>query len=164
MSRHSQGMTQYRRPHVPGATIFFSVNLQNPGSDLLIREINLLRFSVARTLRWHPVEVQAWTVLPDHMHCIWTLPAGDSDYATRWRQIKTYFSRALPPSSVRQSMAQRQERGIWQRRFWEHHIRNPQELRELRDYCWRDPVKHGLVKRPEDWAYSSFTKRTSVPA
>ena len=157
-------MSDVRRPKIPGATVFFSVGLRTQGSDLLLREITLLRSAVQRTLRDRPVTVNAWVVLPDHMHCIWTLPEGDCDYATRWRIIKARFSRALPKGPLRASHIKRQERGIWNRRFWEHHIRSKTDYDAHMEHCWMDPVRHGLVARPEQWEFTSFAKLRRVSA
>ena len=149
-------MPNYRRPRATGATIFFTVRAARPGGDLLVRHINLLRWAVRTTRAERPFGIDAWVVLPDHLHCIWQLPAGDCDFATRWRLIKSRFSRVLPPGPRRPSHLRRSERGIWQRRYWEHHIRDAEDHVAHMRYCWLNPVKHGLVARPEDWPYSSF--------
>jgi len=149
-------MSNYHRPLVPGATVFFTVTLADRRSDLLVREIGLLRDAFRRTLEQRPFRVDTIVVLPDHLHAILTLPPGDTDYATRWRQIKSRFSRRLPKGPLRSSHVARAERGIWQRRFWEHHIRDAEDYREHVAYCWHNPVKHGLVERASDWPYSSL--------
>jgi putative transposase len=96
-------------------------------------------------------------VLPDHLHAVWTLPEADSDFSTRWRLIKSRFSRALGATGHRSaSMLAKNERGIWQRRFWEHHIRDEADFAAHVRYCWGNPVKHGLVERAVDWPYSSI--------
>ncbi|SHH73829.1 REP-associated tyrosine transposase [Marivita hallyeonensis] len=148
-------MPDYRRPSLTGTPIFFTVNLAKRNSDLLVREIDLLRQAVRVTKRERPFHIDAWVVLPDHLHCIWRLPRGDQDYSTRWRLIKSRFSRGLPPGQLRPSHMARHERGIWQRRFWEHHIRDEADYQAHLRYCWFNPVKHGLVTRPEDWPFSS---------
>jgi len=112
-------MSNYRRAFVPGGTWFFTVNLlQRHDNDLLVREINLLRQVVKKVRNKYPFHIDAWVVLPEHMHCIFTLPEGDSDFSLRWRLIKSSFSRALPKtellSTVRQAAG---ERGIWQRHY-----------------------------------------------
>ena len=116
-----------------------------------------------RVKRLYPFDIVAWVVLPDHLHCVWTLPTGDADYATRWRLIKLLFSKGLPKqerlSSVRQK---RKERGVWQRRFWEHTIRDDDDYRHHIDYVHWNPVKHGLVKNVSDWPYSSFHRYVKV--
>jgi len=105
----------------------------------------------------YPFTIEAAVVLPDHLHCLWTLPAGDDDFSTRWRQIKAGFSRALPRGEPRSLSRQRQgERGVWQRRFWEHRVRDERDFEQHADYIHFNPVKHGLVERPVDWPYSSL--------
>lgn len=148
-------MSRYLRPCRPGASIFFTVALARRGSTLLVEEIDRLREAVAVVRAGRPFAVDAWVVLPDHMHAVWTLPEGDADYATRWRLIKTRFSRGLPDGPLRASHRARNERGIWQRRFWEHHIRNARDHALHVDFCLTNPVRHGLVDRPEDWPWSS---------
>ncbi|EIV5416736.1 REP-associated tyrosine transposase [Klebsiella aerogenes] len=137
-------MSNYRRSYIPGGCWFFTVNLQNRHSDLLTRRIDHLRAAIACAKRKRPFQINSWVVLPEHMHCIWTLPEGDSDYSGRWREIKKSFTRAL---------AQNQ---IWQPRFWEHAIRNDEDYRRHMDYVYINPVKHRLVGRVSDWPYSTF--------
>ena len=151
-------MPNYRRAYFPGGTWFFTVNLlQRHGNDLLVREIDLLRDTVRRVRQRYPFHIDAWVVLPEHMHAIWTLPPGDSDFSTRWRLIKSGFSRALPKterlSAMRRSAG---ERGIWQRHYWEHAIRDEADHGRHVDYVHANPVKHGWVRRVSDWPYSSF--------
>lgn len=96
-------------------------------------------------------------VLPEHLHCVIELPAGDADFATRWRLIKIAFSKALPKTEVVSEVrAQRGERGIWQRRYWEHLLRDERDFQAHMDYVHINPVKHGLVERVADWPYSTF--------
>ena len=149
-------MSTYLRPRIPGATVFFTVNLADRRSDLLTREIDALRRAVRKTCRERPFRIDAWVVLPDHMHCIWTLPPNDADYENRWRVIKARFSRAMPHTPRRASHARRREHGLWQRRYWEHHIRDRDDLINHVAYCWNNPVKHGLVDEPCEWPYSSW--------
>ena len=108
-------MPNYRRVLVPSGTWFFTVNLlQRYGNDLLVREIGLLRETVRRVRSRHPFRIDAWVVLPDHLHCVWTLPPGDSDFSMRWRLIKSGFSRALPKTERRSDIRKAAgERGIW---------------------------------------------------
>lgn len=150
-------MPNYRRNWVPGGTYFFTVALLERKRDLLVAEIDLLRDSVRRVKRLYPFEIDAWVVLPDHLHSIWTLPPNDADYAKRWRLIKLLFSKGIPKherlSSVR---VNRKERGIWQRRYWEHTIRDDDDYRHHIDYVHWNPMKHGLVEKISDWPYSSF--------
>lgn len=147
-------MSNYHRPQIPGACVFFTVALADRRSDLLTRHIDVLRAAVVKTRRERPFDISAWVVLPNHMHSIWTLPEGDRDFSTRWRLIKTRFSRAMAPVQLRQSHIKRRERGVWQRRFWEHHIRDDADFETHLNYCWMNPVRHGLVDRPQDWPYS----------
>lgn len=149
-------MSVYIRPRIPGATLFFTVNLADRRSDLLTREIDALRDVVRTTMKERPVQIDAWVVLPDHMHRVRTLPPGDADYTNRWRIIKPRFARAMPASHRRPSHARRREHGLWQRRFWEHHLRDQTDWEKHVAYCWHNPVKHRLVEEPEDWTYSSW--------
>ncbi len=149
-------MSDYIRPQQPGATVFFTVKLARRGSDLLVREIDALRDAVRVTCKERPFRIDAWVVLPDHLHCVWTLPRGDSDYSRRWSVIKARFSRQMPHIDRRTSHEARREHGIWQRRFWEHHIRSERDRMAAIRYCWINPVKHGLVENPVDWPYSSY--------
>ena len=151
-------MTNYRRVKTPGATYFFTVNLaERHNNRLLLDWIDNLRQSFRRVKRDHPFEIDAVVVLPDHIHCFWTLPEGDGDYQTRWSLIKAGFSRTLPMAEKRsESRVKRGERGIWQRRYWEHLIRDERDFERHVDYIHWNPVKHGRSKRVVDWPYSSF--------
>uniref|UniRef100_UPI000641D72A REP-associated tyrosine transposase n=2 Tax=Rhodopseudomonas TaxID=1073 RepID=UPI000641D72A len=141
-------MPNYRRAFVPGGCWFFTVTLLERRNTLLVDHIAILRDAVARTRERFPFEIDAVVVLPDHLHAVWTLPHGDADFSTRWRLIKTRFAKELPKaerlSAVR---ARRGERGIWQRRFWEHLIRDEADYVRHVEYCMINPVKHGLVSR-----------------
>ena len=149
-------MPNYVRPKSPGASIFFTVALADRGSDLLVREVGRLREAVEATRAARPFGIDAWVVLPDHLHCVWTLPEGDADFSTRWGAIKGRFSRGLGAGRIRSSHAARWEKAVWQRRFWEHHIRGETDFVAHVRYCLANPVKHGFVERPEDWPYSSI--------
>lgn len=151
-------MPNYHRAWYPGGTYFFTVNLlERQNNDLLVRHIDVLRNNVRIVKENHPFKIHAWVVLPEHLHCIIELPSGDFDFATRWRLIKTGFSRALPVTERRsKSRSKRGERGIWQRRFWEHLIRDDADYRAHMDYVHINPVKHGLVECVTDWPYSTF--------
>jgi putative transposase len=151
-------MSCYLRPRVPGGTVFFTVCLAEAGSSLLVDEVERLRRAVRQTIAERPFAVRAWVVLPDHMHCVWDLPEGDSDYSTRWGAIKARFSQGLPERRVRVSHVLRREKAIWQRRFWEHHCRGEAEVAGWVRYCATDPVRHGLVARPQDWPWSSVRR------
>jgi len=147
---------------VPGATVFFTVALAERGSDLLIREIPLLRAAFHRTVQDRPFRFDAIVILPDHLHMVMSLPPGDADYATRWRIIKARFSRNLPKGHQRASHVRRGERAVWQRRFWEHHIRDAADYAAHVQYCWDNPVKHGLVRDARDWPYSSVHREVKA--
>lgn len=150
-------MSNYRRAFVPGGCWFFTVNLLDRRQTLLVDHVALLRDAIAATRRSYPFAIDAFVVLPDHLHAIWKLPPGDSDFSIRWRLIKTRFAKVLPKlerlSAVRTA---RHERGIWQRRFWEHIIRDEADFARHVEYCYINPVKHGHVPRVRDWPYSSF--------
>ena len=152
-------MPDYRRNRVPGGTYFFTVNLLERKSALLVEYIDCLREAV-RMVRLHqPFHIDAWVVLPDHLHCVLTLPEGDADYSSRWKAIKIAFSKSIPKterlSAVRIANG---ERGIWQRRYWEHTIRGDKDYAAHVDYCHINPLKHGLVKEVKEWPYSTFHK------
>ena len=150
-------MPNYRRMLVEGGTWFFTVNLANRGSSLLVNQIDALKAAIEGTQRRFPFKVDALVVLPDHLHTIWTLPEGDSDFSVRWAQIKIRFSKSRPDAETRSaSRMKRGERGIWQRRFWEHMIRDERDFNDHVDYCRIDPVKHGLVPRAIDWPHSTI--------
>lgn len=121
-------MSRYLRPRLPGVPIFFTVALAQQGGRVLVDQVEVLRDAVRATRAERPFGIDAWVVLPDHLHCIWRLPQGDCDYSVRWRLIKARFSRGLPLGPLRPSHEARQKRGIWQRRFWERHIRNEADL------------------------------------
>jgi putative transposase len=151
-------MPNYRRMWMPGGSYFFTVTLlERHHSDLLVRYIDLLRTSVLRVRRRRPFVIHAWVVLPEHLHCLVELPAGDADYATRWMLIKQSFAKSLPKIEFRNAARlRRQERGIWQRRYWEHVIRDDEDWHRHLDYLHYNPVKHGHVQRVSEWPHSSF--------
>jgi len=150
-------MTAYRRFRRFGGTYFFTLVLADRRAPHLIDRIDTLRAAYAETLRDRPVRTDAIVILPDHLHAIWTLPDGDSDFSTRWRLIKSRFVRQTglfgPRSASKRKKA---ERGLWQRRFWEHTIRDQADMALHLRYCWLNPVKHGLVTRAVDWPWSSL--------
>jgi putative transposase len=152
-------MPDYRRNRVPGGTYFFTATLHDRRSDLLVTHVEALRAAVRQVRTRAPFHIDAWVVLPDHMHCVWTLPAGDADFSARWRAIKIAFSKSLPNTEPRSAiMRDRGERGIWQRRYWEHTIRDDRDYATHVDYTHFNPVKHRYVEHPADWPYSSFRK------
>jgi putative transposase len=148
---------KYRRTRVAGGTYFFTVNLAERSRTLLVDHVEELRESVRVVRQNHPFVALAWVVLPDHMHAVWELPEGDGDCATRWMLIKSGFSRGIPKMEwVKESRRKKGERGLWQRRFWEHLILDAEDLQRHVDYAHFNPVKHGYVKRASDWPYSSI--------
>ena len=150
-------MPEYRRLRIPGGRYFFTVNLVDRKSRLLTDRVADLRHAVRRVRALAPFRIHAWVVLPDHMHAVWTLPDGDDDFPRRWRAIKDLFSRRLDPlERVSASRVCQGERGIWQRRYWEHAIRDDGDLAAHLDYVHFNPVKHGYVAHPADWPYSTF--------
>ncbi len=150
-------MTNYRRARVPGASYFFTVNLADRGTTLLTDRIGDLGDAMRYTRVRHPFVIDAMVVLPEHLHAVWTLPANDADHSLRWRLIKTFFSRRIPKDERRRSsLVAKGERGIWQRRYWEHLIRDDDDLRRHVDYIHFNPVKHRHVERVADWRYSTF--------
>ena len=150
-------MTRYRRAFVPVATYFFTVNLADRSTTLLVDHIDLLREAIRYTRKRYPFVIDAMVVMPDHLHAVWTLPPGDADFPIRWRLMKTLFSRNLPHGEHRRaSRVSRGERGIWQRRYWEHLIRDETDYARHVDYIHWNPVKHGHVVQVLDWPYSTF--------
>ncbi len=151
-------MTQYRRALIPGGTWFFTVNLaERTVSRLLVDQIDALRSAIRTVQSAHAFRIDAVVILPDHLHCIWTLPPNDLDFSTRWGMIKGNFSRLIAKTElVSASRLKRGERGIWQRRFWEHLIRDEDDFKTHVDYIHWNPVKHGWVRRVTDWPHSSF--------
>ena len=150
-------MPDYRRYRVPGGTYFFTFNLLNRRSDLLIRHIEALRESVRRTRIERPFHIDAWVVLPEHIHCVITLPPGDDDFSNRIKAIKIRFVRSVEPDEWRSpARAAKGERGIWQRRFWEHVIRDDDDYARHMDYVHFNPVKHGHATSVAQWPYSTF--------
>ncbi|MBK7665289.1 MAG: transposase [Sterolibacteriaceae bacterium] len=148
---------KYRRSLVASGTFFFTVNLADRQSDLLVAHVESLRSVVRLTRQRHPFEIVAMVVLPDHLHAIWRLPENDTDYPTRWSLIKAGLSRRLAKSeSIGASRLRKRERGVWQRRYWEHQIRDDDDLDRHVAYVHFNPVKHGYVERAIDWPYSSI--------
>ncbi len=153
-------MTNYRRIYTPGATWFFTVNLlDRQNTPLLIENINALRSAFSYVKERHPFDIDAVVILPDHLHCIWTLPINDCNYSTRWNLLKGHFSRSMTKGEkLSDSRIKRRERGIWQCRFWEHMIRDENDFNRHLDYIHWNPVKHGYVTNVIDWPHSSFHK------
>ncbi|MDT8438491.1 MAG: transposase [Wenzhouxiangellaceae bacterium] len=147
-------MSDYRRVYLPGGTFFFTV-VTWKRQQLFSDEGNIrhLREAFRSVMQKRPFTMSAVVVMPDHLHAIWKLPDGDPDYSARWREIKKACSRRIAPISD-----ERRERKVWQRRFWEHAIRDEEEWRRHVDYIHYNPVKHGLVLRASDWPWSSFRR------
>lgn len=150
-------MSDYRRCYIPGGCYFFTVVTYQRRP--LFRDpanIALLREAMRRVKASHPFEVQAMVVLPDHLHSLWRLPEGDADFSTRWREIKNQVSKGIDTP-----INHRREKQVWQRRFWEHAIRDLNDWRRHVDYIHFNPVKHGLVSAAADWPHSSFARRVA---
>ncbi len=142
---------QYRRSTAKGGTFFFTVvtgDRRKFFSDEF--NVNLLRESFSTVKEKHRFAIDAFVLLPEHLHCIWTLPENDNDFSTRWRLIKGHFSR-----NCREEL---KGRAVWQHRFWEHQIRNEEDLIRHVEYIHYNPVKHGLVKSPRAWQHSTFRR------
>jgi putative transposase len=148
-------MTDYRRFYQPGTRYFFTV-ATGGRQPLLIDQIERLRGAFRLAISRYPFTIEAIVVLPDHLHTLWKLPDGDSDFSTRWMVIKRKFSTGLPAVGVSASMASKREKGVWQRRFWEHCIRDEADWRRHMDYIHYNPVKHGHADTPADWPHSSL--------
>jgi len=150
-------MPRYRRAWIKGGTFFFTVTLADRSSRLLVENIDLLRLAYGQVQKRHAFKTVAICILPDHLHAVWTLPGDDADFSLRWNLIKGGFSRALPVARGRSSsQITKRDKGIWQRRYWEHAIRDDNDLARHIDYIHFNPVKHGHVTRVVDWNYSSF--------
>mgnify|MGYP001256858398 FL=1 len=147
-------MSYYRRAYVAGATYFFTVVTRNRRPIFTDAErVDVLRQAIRQVMASRPFSIEAMVVLPDHLHSLWRLPEGDADFSARWREIKKATSRHIAPATNA-----RRERPVWQRRFWEHLIRDADDWRRHVDYIHYNPVKHGLCSRPGDWPWSSFGK------
>ncbi len=152
-------MSRYRRAEIKGGTYFFTVTLADRSGDLLVRHIDHLRQAYQAATNLYPFSTVAICILPDHLHALWTLPPEDANFPLRWRLIKSKFSRTLPIDARRTaSKLAKREKGIWQRRYWEHAIRDDADLERHVDYIHFNPVKHGYVSRVSDWPHSSFAR------
>ena len=149
-------MVRYRRNFVAGGTFFFTVTLADRRSTLLVDRIHILRAAFRVTRRERPFHIDAIVILPDHLHAILTLPVYDADFPGRWRRIKGHFSTALIEAGAGLKRAANGDLAIWQRRFWEHTIRDESDFARHVDYIHFNPVKHGLVAQVRDWPHSSF--------
>ncbi|WP_275097362.1 REP-associated tyrosine transposase [Sedimenticola hydrogenitrophicus] len=155
-------MSRYRRANTEGASYFFTVVTYRRQTLLCNEKIRrALRQAIEAVRVDRPFEIDAWVLLPDHLHCIWTLPLGDADYATRWGMIKRTVSLACGadygrPEWINASKRKHRESTLWQRRYWEHRIRDDRDFSRHMDYIHYNPVKHGLCVRAVDWPYSTF--------
>jgi len=154
-------MPNYRRSNIAGGTYFFTVTTLHRLPVLTEAPVRkALREAIQQTHSSHPFEIDAWVLLPDHLHCIWTLPQDDADFSMRWSTIKRYVSRQCGDTfgidKLSASRAKRREAGLWQRRFWEHQIRDDADFTQHVDYIHWNPVKHRLVSRAAEWPYSTF--------
>lgn len=155
-------MSRYRRANTAGGTYFFTVVAYRRQPILCDEAIRNALHTAIETVRVaYPFVIDAWVLLPDHLHCVWTLPDGDADFPGRWSLIKSRVSRAVGLQYRRAewmnaSKLKHREATIWQRRFWEHCIRDENDFRRHVDYLHFNPVKHGLVSRVADWPYSTF--------
>ena len=163
-------MPNYHRFRVEGGTYFFTVVTYHRRPFLVTPSAQKILHDAWETAQTRfPFETLAVCLLPDHLHCMWKLPEGDSNYSIRWRVIKNLFSaRYLKKIGIEEqrneSRKKRHEAAIWQRRFWEHWIRDDHDFFNHMNYNHYNPVKHGYVSRPDDWEYSSYRKKVAQGA
>ena len=153
---------QYRRAFVPGGSYFFTVVTERRRPLLASADaVEVLRNAFRAVRSTRPFEINAMVVLPDHLHCIWTMPLKDADFATRWRLVKTWFTKHCAPvlrSPPNCARAAKREQALWQHRYWEHLLRDETDFARHMDYIHYNPVKHGYAVAPMDWPYSSFRR------
>ena len=155
-------MSNYRRANTPGACYFFTVVTFRRRPILTDDDCRIwLHNAIINTQKRYPFTIDAWVLLPDHLHCIWTLPEDDNDFSVRWNGIKRRFTSAAKhrlhkPEWVNASKQKHREGTIWQRRFWEHQIRDDKDYQRHMDYIHYNPVKHGLVKTVNEYPHSTF--------
>ncbi|HLH93824.1 MAG TPA: transposase [Xanthobacteraceae bacterium] len=149
-------MVRYRRNLIPGGTFFFTVTLADRSASLLTDNIASLRHAFRTTREERPFEIDAIVILPEHLHVLMSLPEGDADFPGRWRRIKSVFTRHVVALGVSATRSHRGEYGLWQRRYWEHTIRDQTDFARHFDYIHYNPAKHGWVMRAGDWPHSSF--------
>jgi putative transposase len=153
---------QYRRAYVPGGSYFFTVVTEQRRRLFAdVSNVMLLRQAIRTVMRNRPFTIDAIVVLPDHIHCIWSLPPGDADFATRWRLIKTWFTKhLLLREHIRPNTARIQKcrQAVWQHRYWEHLLRDEADYQCHVDYIHYNPVKHGYVSQPLKWPYTSLRR------
>ncbi len=149
-------MVMYRRNFVPGGTYFFTLTLADRRSTMLTDRIDELRAAYQSVVTARNITTVAICILPDHLHAIWTMSDGDSDYSSAWALIKARFSRSIATLDARVVRVRDDQFNVWQRRFWEHTIRDERDLENHVNYIHFNPVKHGHAARAADWAHSSF--------
>jgi len=154
-------MPEYRRAYIAGGTYFFTVVTYRRQQFLCDNDgRTALRDGINKARERYPFTIDAWVLLPDHLHCIWTLPDGDADFGSRWAAIKRYVSKNCPrlklDDRLNESKRKRKESTVWQRRFWEHMIRDERDYEMHLNYIHYNPVRHGIVKHVKDWPYSTF--------
>jgi len=155
-------MTDYRDNRVPGGTFFFTVRLLDRDSTLLTDHFSAFGEAMRQARSRKPFHVDAWVVLPDHAHAIWTLPPGDHDCATRWRAVKIAFSKALHKACLpldglaKSRLGGSGDGGIWERHYRDYRVGDDAEYGALIDYVHSDPMRHGFCQRPSDWQWSSL--------
>lgn len=162
-------MPDYRRVYRGGSCVFFTV-VTGKRERVLTTETarTALRTAIQTTRQRLPFQIDAWVLLPDHLHCIWTLPENDANFSARWSMIKRLTSQAMmnrpnghPGARPSPSQQRRKESGFWQRRFWDHVIRDQKDFCRHMDYLHWNPVKHGLVDEVRQWPYSSFHRHVT---
>jgi len=159
-------MVLYRRNFVPGGTFFFTAALADRRAGALVDNIDLLRCAFRVTRHERPFSVDAVVVLPDHLHIVMTLPPDDADYPGRWKRCKALFTRLPAARGGAGTRNRHGEYALWQRRYWEHTIRNEADLARHVDYIHFNPVRHKFVSQVSDWPYSSFhayVRRGALP-
>ena len=157
---------RYRRAFIPGGSFFFTLVTEKRRAIFNDeRNVDTLRAAFAKIKAQRPFDIDAIVIMPDHLHCIWTLPPHDLDFATRWRLIKTWFTKhcdpslRAPPNKARQN---KQEQAIWQHRYWEHALRDEADFESHVDYIHYNPVKHQHVTAPREWPHSSFHRYVEI--
>ena len=153
---------RYRRAFVEGGSFFFTLVTEKRRPIFASAEaVEVLRSAFRSVRATRPFALDAIVVLPDHLHCIWTLPPGDADFATRWRLVKTWLTRHCDPalrSMPNASQVRRREQALWQHRYWEHMLRDERDFERHVEYIHYNPVKHGYVDSPMAWPHSSFRR------
>jgi putative transposase len=165
-------MSEYRRANISGATYFFTVVTHRRQPFLTDERCRVaLRNAINCVRSQMPFEIKAWVLMPDHLHAIWQMPPDDKDFSLRWSRIKQHVTRDcatwIPQQDISTSREKRGEGGLWQRRFWEHLIRDEADFSRHLDYIHYNPVKHGYVASAGDWPYSTFhryVKQRAYPA